>query len=148
MDTLGIAINQKPVNPLGLSQLQAAKQLARQVPGFGDNSGAGLSLTKSFSATLANVQQGPESKNEGLQDSEAAKLREVSQQFESMLVHQMLKSMRKTVNKSELLGSFAGEQFEAMLDEEVSKEMSKSKSIGLSDTIYQQLSRITVEANR
>ena len=77
----------------------------------------------------------------GTTDSEA--LEEVSRQFESIFIHQMLKAMRKTVVRSELLGSFAGEQYESMMDEEFSKEVSKHRGIGLSEVIHRQLEHLT-----
>ena len=77
----------------------------------------------------------------GITDSET--LDEVSKQFESIFIHQMLKAMRKTVVRSELLSSFAGEQYESMMDEEIAKEVSKHKGIGLSKVIRRQLDYLT-----
>lgn len=80
----------------------------------------------------------------GKKDSTGAKdLEEVSRQFESIFIHQMLKAMRKTVVRSELLGSFAGEQYESMMDEEFAKEVSKHKGIGLAKMIHRQLEHLT-----
>jgi Rod binding domain-containing protein len=71
-----------------------------------------------------------------------SKLYEQCQEFESLFVQMMVKEMRATVNKSELLnGGYAEEIFEDMLYEERSKSMTKSAGFGLSDQIYLELLR-------
>ena len=73
---------------------------------------------------------------------EKKRLREVSEDFEALMINQMLKEMRKTVNKSDLInGGMAEEIFEDMLYDEYSKEFSKTKTFGLSDIIYNQLEK-------
>lgn len=73
---------------------------------------------------------------------EKKRLREVSEDFEALMINQMLKEMRKTVNKSDLInGRMAEEIFEDMLYDEYSKEFSKTKTFGLSDIIYNQLEK-------
>ena len=69
-------------------------------------------------------------------------LLEVAKKFEAILVNQLLKAMRKTVNKSDLLNSFSLEQYESMMDEEIANEMVKQKGIGLADSLFYQLSRL------
>ncbi len=73
---------------------------------------------------------------------EKKRLLEVSQDFEALMINQMLKEMRKTVNKSDLInGGMAEQIFEDMLYDEYSKEFSKTKTFGLSDIIYNQLEK-------
>ncbi len=73
---------------------------------------------------------------------EKRRLREVSEDFEALMINQMLKEMRKTVNKSDLInGGMAEQIFEDMLYDEYSKEFSKTKTFGLSDIIYNQLEK-------
>lgn len=73
---------------------------------------------------------------------EKKRLREVSEDFEALMINQMLKEMRKTVNKSDLInGGIAEQIFEDMLYDEYSKEFSKTKTFGLSDIIYNQLEK-------
>jgi len=79
----------------------------------------------------------------GKKAADAENLEKVSREFESIFIHQMLKAMRKTVVRSDLLGSFAGEQYESMMDEELSKEISKHKGIGLAEVIHRQLKHLT-----
>jgi len=74
-------------------------------------------------------------------------LMEVAQKFEALLIHQMLKAMRKTVQKSDLLNSFSLQQYESMMDEEIASEMAKHKGIGLADSLFYQLSRLEKASN-
>lgn len=68
---------------------------------------------------------------------ELDRLKEVAKDFEALFVNNMLKEMRKTVNKSNLLEENSGEKiFEDMLYDEYSKEFSKSKTLGVADIIY------------
>ena len=115
-------------------QVNRAHQLQNKI-GIGAGLGAidGRILPSAEGKTLSGKQ--------GIADPE--NLDEVSRQFEAIFIHQMLKAMRKTVIRSELLGSFAGEQYESMMDEEFAKEVSKHQGIGLSEVIYRQLEYLT-----
>ncbi len=70
------------------------------------------------------------------------KIEDVSRDFESIFLHKLLTSMRKTVPKSGLLDSFATDMYKSMMDEEISKEMSKNKGMGMGEMIYNDLSNI------
>ena len=70
------------------------------------------------------------------------KIEKVSRDFESIFLHKLLTSMRKTVPKSGLLDSFATDMYKSMMDEEISKEMSKNKGMGMGEMIYNDLSNI------
>lgn len=74
---------------------------------------------------------------------EKERLKELCKDFESIFVHQMMKAMRKTIDKEDSLidGGMGEEIFQDMLDSEYSKEASKTKSLGLSDMLYRQLSK-------
>lgn len=79
--------------------------------------------------------------NEG-KERERKRLKEVSEDFEALMINQMLKEMRKTVNKSGLIdGGIAEDIFEDMLYDEYSKEFSKSGTFGIADIIYKQMER-------
>ena len=72
---------------------------------------------------------------------ELGKLKNACSEFESIFMHQMLKEMRKTVNKTGMIhGGQAEEIFADMLDQERAKTM----SIGLGDILFMQLSRSIV----
>ena len=69
-------------------------------------------------------------------------LKETCREFESLLLEQMLKSMRKTVNKTGLIkGGMAEDIFEDMLYEKYAEKMSNSANLGLSDMLYRQLAQ-------
>jgi len=69
-----------------------------------------------------------------------AKLREACQDFEAVFLNHLLKSMRKTVMKSELFGSSKEEEFfQEMMDYEVSRSIAKRQSMGIADMLYKQL---------
>lgn len=69
------------------------------------------------------------------------KLKKACQNFESLLVSNLLSQMRKTVSKSDLFGSGEKEEmFQGMLDNEIAGEVSKAGSIQIADILYKQLS--------
>ncbi|MFW5800409.1 MAG: rod-binding protein [Spirochaeta sp.] len=71
------------------------------------------------------------------------KLREVTREFESLFVKQMLDAMYSTLNPEENMfhGGEAEKVFRDMLNMEYAREMSFSGSFGLSDMMYDQLSQ-------
>ena len=69
-------------------------------------------------------------------------LMSVSRQFESIFIHQLLKSMRSTIQKSGLFESHATRMYESMHDQELASLMSEKRSIGLADIIYKDLLRM------
>lgn len=72
------------------------------------------------------------------QDPEAIK--QVAKQFESIFMHQVFKSMRSTLPKDGLMsGGFGEEMFTDMLDQEYAKLSIANQSMGLADTIADQL---------
>ena len=78
---------------------------------------------------------------EGLIDR-TSKLYEQSLELESYMVKIMLSSMKKTVEKSDISGSnnFAGNMYEDMLYDELSRTVTRSAGFGLADQVYLQLS--------
>lgn len=77
----------------------------------------------------------------GPKSSTDDQLQTVTRQFESLLINQMLSAMRGTVPKSGLLDSYSLQMFESMMDEEIAKVISKERGMGLSEMLYDQLSR-------
>lgn len=69
-------------------------------------------------------------------------LYKVCQDFEALLIKQMLDAMRKTVNKSdEARGGGMGQDiFEGMLYDEYAKKMAETAQFGLAEMIYRQVS--------
>jgi len=73
---------------------------------------------------------------------EDKKLRQACRDFEAVFLHYVLKSMRQTVQKSELLGSSQEEEFfQDMMDAEVSKSLAEQRSSGIADLLYREVSR-------
>lgn len=78
--------------------------------------------------------------DKAMKTKEDKELMEVCKQFETIFTHMMLKSMRGTVPKSELIPtSFGREIYESIYDEKLSEEISKGQGIGLAQMLYQQL---------
>ena len=69
-------------------------------------------------------------------------LMSLSRQFESIFIHQLLKSMRSTIQKSGLFESHATRMYESMHDQELANLMSDKRSIGLADIVYKDLLRM------
>lgn len=73
-------------------------------------------------------------------------LKAVSEEFESLFLQQLLSEMRKTVPETDLFGDKKAEKiFESLMDEEMSKDISKAGGIGLSKIIYDQLVTFVAE---
>lgn len=75
--------------------------------------------------------------NSGLNHDE---IRKVAQDFESLFMEIVLKSMRGTVSKSGLVDGGNGEDiFRSMLDSEYAKSMASQGTSGLADSIANQM---------
>ncbi|MDX8390308.1 MAG: rod-binding protein [Mariprofundaceae bacterium] len=74
-----------------------------------------------------------------------AALWKVSLQFESVLMKQLLESMRTTVPDSELVDKgFADDLYASMFDQAVADSAAKQSSIGIAEAIYRQMERSDV----
>ena len=70
------------------------------------------------------------------------KLAKVSQDFESIFIGYLLKTMRDTVPKSDFFGHTREQEiFGSMRDDEIAKSMAKAGGIGLSKIMVDQLKR-------
>ena len=78
-------------------------------------------------------------KGQARQDAKAA-TKETAQQFEALFIQMMLKSMREAVDKDESSESSAKQTFEGMFDHEISVQMAKRGTMGLSDMLVKNLS--------
>ena len=73
--------------------------------------------------------------------SKEVKLKKACQDFEAIILQQMLTAMRKSVPKDELVGSsFSQDMYQSLYDEALAKDMASGKGIGLADVLFQQLS--------
>ncbi len=76
-------------------------------------------------------------------DKDLTKLKEASQEFEAYFINTLFKEMRKTIQDGGLVEkSDARTTFEGMLDEEMSKTISKTGGMGLSDMIYNNMLKV------
>lgn len=78
---------------------------------------------------------------ESRQKEEKAELREHCEEFVSILVYQMVSSMRKTIQRTGLIdGGNAERIFQGMLDQEYAMDITKNSKFDLVDQLYDQLS--------
>ncbi len=100
---------------------------------------SGLShLTKNLSSTSLNPLH-------TLPTHSDAEIRQVSKNFESIFLQMVFKEMRKSVQKSNLLGNSQGmEIFESMYDEDLTQQLASAGGVGLGQMIYQKLKAVTV----
>ncbi len=119
-------------------QLRNLADSTRNLVGV-QNSAEGFNLKKIGLLSLGNEESSPKNKEK--------ELMQVAQKFEALLIHQMLKAMRATVHKSDMLDSFTLQQYESMMDEEIANEMAKQRGIGLADMLFYQLSKLEAAAN-
>lgn len=76
-------------------------------------------------------QDGVLKKISAVSPADAKKIKDVAHDFEAVFLELMLKSMRNTVPKSELMDGGNGEEiFRSMLDSEYAKAMSQQESYG------------------
>ena len=114
-------------------QPKAAIQALGQATG-NSSAAPGMSLN---AAKALNSLNGPK-------DHTDTQLKKVAQNFESIFIDMMMKEMRNSVEKSSLFGNSQATQFfESLRDEEMSKQLSTSGGIGLSNIIYQRLKQAT-----
>lgn len=77
------------------------------------------------------------------------KLREACKDFESLFVQQVLRSMRKTISKSDLFsGGAGGEIFESLFDQELSRNLANRGVFGLGKILYHQMIKKLKEDSR
>ncbi len=67
--------------------------------------------------------------------------RETATQFEAMFIQEMLKSMRATIEKSDLMGSDTEDQFQDMHDRELSMQMARRNTLGIADMVVKAVER-------
>lgn len=70
-----------------------------------------------------------------------ARLKKAAEEFESLFINEMLKTMRKTIVKSEIFHTDekTEEMYTSMLDCELARDMAKAGGIGLSGVLTRQL---------
>ena len=71
-------------------------------------------------------------------DEKLKELKEISNQFESIFINQILKQARKNKIENGLFDSEAISTFNTMIDEQYSEILSKKTNFGISDALFNQ----------
>lgn len=80
----------------------------------------------------------------GISSHSDAELKTVSQNFESLFMDMLMKEMRNSVQKSNLLGNSQGmEFFESMYDQQLTQRLASSGGLGIGRMIYDRLKQVT-----
>ena len=66
-------------------------------------------------------------------------VRKTAEQFEAYLIQQMMKTMRESVEKSDLVDSGHMEMYQDLMDKEVSMQMVRRGGMGLADMLEKQI---------
>ena len=74
--------------------------------------------------------------------------KEVAQQFESIFINMMLKSMRDATERSGLLDSEATKTYESMFDQQMSTELAGKGTFGIAQALQNQLNLNTSKSSR
>lgn len=69
-------------------------------------------------------------------------MEKVARDFESVFINKLFESMRKAIPKSGLFDSSAMDMYQSMMDQEMAKEMSVRKGMGIGEMVYSDLSRV------
>lgn len=77
-------------------------------------------------------------KGEAAQDPSKA-IRKTAEQFEAYFVQQMMKSMRESIDKSDLVESGNMDMYQDLMDKEVSLSMAKRGGMGLANMLERQM---------
>lgn len=85
--------------------------------------------------------QGMATLRSGAKSNDAESLRQVAQQFESLFVQMMMKSMRNTLPGSSMSGGAAEETYQSLYDQQLSLSVAKGSGFGLADMLVRQLQR-------
>jgi peptidoglycan hydrolase FlgJ len=79
-------------------------------------------------------------KTAGISEGQRRKLESACQQMESLFVQEMMKSMRKSIDKSTLFhGGRAEEIYTELYDQQISQKITESGGVGLYRMLYEQI---------
>ena len=100
-----------------------------------------LQIKSNISEVIQNNRLGKlQNTTKNITNKNLEKIKELSEEFESLLLYYALKSMRESVPKSDLFHSNAEDIFTSMLDQEISKSSAKREGgLGLARIMQKQL---------
>jgi flagellar protein FlgJ len=123
------------VPPVGRALSAAA---ANGIAGAESDFSRMLDRAQSPAAFQAEAFQAPASRRPVIDKTD--KLYEQCQELETFLMKTLVKSMRSTIQKSNLIDTgFAGEVYEDMLYDEYTKDFTRNAGLGLAETAYLEL---------
>lgn len=116
-------------------------ELVDLVRGGGYNPGSTVALGKQREEQAARRAEAVElGRSAGSPDQVEKKVRQVAEDFVSVFMNQIMKSMRATVQENSMMHGDNGEKFfQEMLDSEYSKSMAQGSGYGLTDLIYESM---------
>ena len=77
-------------------------------------------------------------KSQASKDAPAA-LEKTAEQFESLFIHMMMKSMRSTTSGDDIFDSEHSKFYQEMFDQQISVDMAKKRQVGIADMLVSQL---------
>ena len=93
-------------------------------------------ISLKLNSKLQNLNNGGDDKLNS--DKKLKELKEISNQFESIFINQILKQARQNKIKNGLFDTKAISTFNSMIDEQYSKILSKKTNFGISDALFNQ----------
>ncbi|MBM4339165.1 MAG: hypothetical protein FJ110_06450 [Deltaproteobacteria bacterium] len=93
-----------------------------------------IEITKEPSPPFSPLERGNHRKND------EKRLEKACMEFESILIYQMIKTMRQTIPQAGFMpDSKERNIFQGLFDEEISRAVSKRGGLGVGKTLYQQM---------
>ncbi len=84
----------------------------------------------------------PSQEGQGAGKVDEKRLEKACQEFESIFIHQMMKTMRQTIPRTGFMTEGKERNiFQALFDEEISKNISKSGGLGLGKMLHRQMEK-------
>jgi peptidoglycan hydrolase FlgJ len=125
----------------GMSSIDASKDIrAKELIGKAQN--LSKDFAKELDSAVASKSKDHKSDYEIAKEKKSKKLMDTCVEAESLLVGQMLKKMRSTVEKGDLInGGQTEEIFTDMLYDQYALTMSKTANFGIAKQMYNQLSK-------
>ena len=93
-------------------------------------------ISLKFNSKLQNINNGDVNKSNS--DKKLKELKEISNQFESIFINQILKQARQNKIENGLFDSEAINTFNSMIDEQYSEILSKKTNFGISEALFNQ----------
>ncbi|MEY3611814.1 MAG: Peptidoglycan hydrolase FlgJ [Pseudomonadota bacterium] len=97
-------------------------------------------ITHTSSSTYLDFNALTQLKGDAARDPSKA-VRKTAEQFEAYFVQQMMKSMRDTIEKSDLVEGGNMEMYQDLMDKEVSLSIAKRGGMGLADMLERQMNQ-------